>query len=200
MARGAEKIIVDGHSFDSSSEAAFYLKLKKANENGDIQSFDIEPMYILQDKFDNWRGDNEQAITHYPDYLITLNNGDKIIADSKGGSFHETDAKLKRKMWMNQHKDIPYYYVSISPKFIGGEWVETSPAHDFDKKLRLKHKKLYGKVNNRLSSSPKLMRCDWDKWFDYDCVAGLFYKFNKMYTKKELEKRNNKSTKPLATL
>lgn len=190
MAKSYEKTIYDGISFDSSSEAEFYKKLKQSKVKGEIKDFELSPEYLLQDEFDNWRGVKESSIKHYPDYLVTLNDGSQVILDTKGGSEHETDAIIKRRMFMYQNQEIPYYYVSICPKFIGGEWVDTSPHFDFMKKLRGKYDKLFPNVNKRLKESPKFGVDKWSAFFEFHDIAGLFYVWDKTYTKKELEKKN----------
>jgi hypothetical protein len=190
LAKSFEKTIYDGILFDSVSEAEFYKKLQQAKIKGDIKEFDLSPEYILQEEFTNWRNGKESSIKHYPDYLVTLNDSNQIILDTKGGSQHETDAKLKRKIFQYQNKEVPYYYVSICPKFIGGLWVETSPNFDFMKKLRTKYDSLFPNVNKRLKIAPQLGIDKWSEYFEFHDVAGLFYVWDKTYTKKELEKMN----------
>ena len=196
MAKSYQKTIVDGISFDSTTEAEFYEKLKVAKKQNKIKDFEISPKYLLQESFTNWRGGKESEINHLPDYLITLLDDTKIVVDTKGSSMHETDAKLKRKIWMYNNQEIPYYYASLCPKYIGGQWVETSPNADFLKKLKNCYDKLYPNVNKRLGNTPKLNVSDWNRYFEYHDVAGLFYIMDKMYTKKELEKRNTTQSFP----
>lgn len=190
MAKSFEKTIVDGISFDSTTEAEFYRILKKAVSEGKIKSFDISPEYLLQDEFINWRDFKEVSIKHYPDYLVTLNDDTVIVLDSKGDSFHEESAKIKRKLWQYKNNDIPYYYVSLTPKFLGAVWVESTPNFDFMKKLRTKYDKLYPNVNKRLKEAPKFTPDKWGEYFEFHDVSGLFYVVDKTYTKKELEKRS----------
>jgi len=189
LAKSYQKTVVDDISFDSTTEAEFYEKLKLAKSQNKIKDFEISPKYLLQESFTNWRGGKESEINHLPDYLITLLDDTKIVVDTKGSSMHETDAKLKRKIWMYSHQDIPYYYASLCPKYLSGQWVETSPNADFLKKLKGCYDKLYPNVNKRLGNAPKLNVSDWDKYFEYHDIAGLFYVMDKMYTKKELEKK-----------
>ena len=189
MAKSYEKTIYDGISFDSTTEAEFYKKLKLAKQESRIKDFSIAPEYLLQDEFISWRNTKESSIKHYPDYLVTLNDDSQIILDSKGSSQHETDAIIKRKIFMCQNKEIPYYYVSLSPKFLGQCWLETSPNFDFLKKLRNKYDKLFPNVNKRLKESPKFGADKWSAFFEFHDIAGLFYVWDKTYTKKELEKK-----------
>lgn len=184
-----EKTIVDEISFDSKSEAEFYKKLKQAKQDNKIKDFQLEPEYLLQDSFINWRGTKETDIKHYPDYLVTLNDNSQIILDTKGGSEHEESAKIKRKLWQYKNNDIPYYYVSVLPQFLSGQWVETTPRFDFAKKLRNKYDSLFPNVNKRTKEAPKFTVDKWNEYFEFHDVAGLFYVMDKMHTKKELESK-----------
>lgn len=195
IARSYEKTIVNNISFDSKTEAKFYLRLKKAKELGKIKDFNMKNEYILQDRFINWRGKEELEIKHYPDYLITLNDDMEIILDTKGSSFHNTDAKLKRKMWEYKNQKMPYYYVSISPVFLGSVWIDTSVGFDFLGKLKTKYKKIYLEVEKGQKIRPKFLPNQWKKYFVFHDVAGLFYVWDKTYTKKELEKIEKEKNK-----
>lgn len=189
LARNGNKVKLDGYTFLSGSEKDFYLKLKKAKKEGRIKDFEIAKKYILQDSFVNWRGKKEDEILHYPDFLITRNDGSQYIIDTKGGSYHESEAVIKRKLFMYQNIDLPYYFVSKTPRFLGSAWVETTVGNNFEKKLRLVYKKIYPLETKKTKASPKLTKKDIDKYFDYEYLDGLFYVMNKMYTKREIEKK-----------
>lgn len=189
MARSSEKIKFDELSFDSTTELEFYKKLKDAKASGKIKDFKCSPKYTLQEGgWVNWRGDKQDSIDHYPDYLVTDNDGMMFIVDSKGGSYHETDAKLKKKIWEYQNREVPYYYASKSPMYLGGEWVDTSVGHDMLKKLINIYNKLYPNQNKRLKDKPTLHRREWYKYIEFHDVCGLFYTYDKIYTKKDLLK------------
>lgn len=194
MARSYEKTEYDGRVFDSKSEAEFYKELIKAKKEGRIKDFECNPKYVLlEGDWINWRGDKQLPIQHTPDYKITLIDGKDIIIDSKGGGVkeHQTDAILKKKIWEYLNKDIPYYYVSITSKYLGEQWVESTPFHDFYTKLRNKYKKVYPKENTKdWRNCKRFLPSDWDKYFNFKSIAGLFYVMDKEYTKKELEKMN----------
>jgi len=191
MAKGNNIVELDGYKFLSPSEAEFYKDIKKAKENGFINDFDVAVKYELQPEFINFRGKKEESIDHYPDFLITRLDGSQYIIDTKGGSHHEKDAILKRKMWLYQNPNIPYYYASEVPKFLGGCWVETTVGNNFEKKLRgLYYKELHPTIKRATATSPQLRHDQIDEYFDWEIHDGLFYKMNKKYTKKEREKRN----------
>lgn len=190
MARSYKKTIIDKISFDSETEALFYLRLKQAKKAGKIKEFIISPKYELQEYFINTRGVKESSIDHYPDYLITLNDDTNIIVDTKGGGgiVHENDAKLKRKMWQYQNRGIPYYYVSLTPKYLGSFWVESTPYFDFFKKLQTKYKKVYPEVKKYQRNRPQFLPKEWKEYFIFHNIAGVFYTWEKTYTKAELAK------------
>jgi hypothetical protein len=196
MARSNVKIDFDGLKFDSTTELEFYKKLKDFKSRGKIWDFQCSPKYTLQEgNWHNWRGDKQDSIDHYPDYLVTDNDGNSFIVDSKGSSYHETDAKLKKKIWEYQNRELPYYYASKCPKYLGGEWVDTSVSHDMLKKLNLIYNKLYPNQNKRLKDTPIFSKNEWGKYMEFHSVCGLFYTYDKIYTKKELDKVSKQKSK-----
>lgn len=197
MAKSGNRVKIDDYEFLSESEADFYLKIKRAKEEGRIKDFDVAPHYLLQQNFIDWRGNKVESIDHYPDFLITRLDGSQYIIDSKGGSFHENDAKIKRKIWMYQHPEIPYYYASVAPKFLGGNWVETTTGNDFLKKLRLAYKEIHPQYKTRkiTASSPQIKKSQVDEYFDWEYLDGIFYIMHKKYTKKQREKNAKEKLK-----
>jgi hypothetical protein len=189
MAHGNNRVDIDGYTFLSPSEGRFYLKVKRAKENGVILDFEIAPKYELQPKFTDWRGKKIDSIDHYPDFFITRLDGSQYIIDTKGGSFHEKDAVLKRKMWLYKNQGIPYYYASEIPKFLGKVWCETSTGNNFEKKLKdLYYKILHPDIKRATATSPQIRKSEIDEYFDWECLDGLFNRMIKKYTKKEREK------------
>lgn len=190
MAKNGKRVEFDGYTFLSESECEFYKDVKKAKKEGFIRDYDVAVHYELQPEFVNWRGKKEESIDHYPDFLITRLDGSQYIIDTKGGSHHEKDAILKRKMWLYQNPNIPYYYISLVPKFLGDCWVETTVGNNFEKKLRsLYYKDLHPSINRATATSPQLSTYQIDQYFDWEIHDCLFYKMNRKYTKKEREKR-----------
>lgn len=197
MARSYEKIEFDGIKFDSKTELEFYKKLKDFKSEGKIKDFKCSPHYILQEgDWFNWRNEKQDTIDHYPDFFVTDNDGNDFIVDTKGGnvSNHEADAKIKKLIFEYLNREIPYYYISKLPQYLGGEWVESSPRHDFYQKLTKKYKKVYPQENPReWRTCKKFLHYEWGSYFDYETVCDLFYIMNKEYTKKELEKMSKKT-------
>jgi len=202
MAYSSEKIPFDGMIFDSKSELEYYKILKSKKENKEIKDFECSPKYILQESdWLNWRGEKQSSIDHYPDYLVTLNSGEQIILDTKGGGTanHNTDAKIKKLIFEYLNREIPYYYISKLSNFLGGDWVESSPRHDFYTKIRNKYKKIYPNENpkKKWATCKKFTSEDWGEYFDFVNVDELFYIMKKEYTKKDLEKISKMKTKVL---
>jgi hypothetical protein len=192
MARSYEKIDFDGIKFDSKSELEYYKKLKDMRSRGKIKDFKCNPHYILQEgDWINWRDEKQDSIDHYPDYLVTLLDGSQIIIDTKGGSVltHEFSASLKKLLFEYQNRNIPYYFISKLPRYLGEHWVESSPRHDFYGKLTKMYKKLFPKENTRQwQTCKRFLPKEWVDYFDVVDLQGLFYYYNKQYTKKDLEK------------
>jgi hypothetical protein len=193
LAKGAKNFQkYKGLSFDNETELEFYKRCEIAVEKGNISSFEFCVTYELQPEFQDDKGKKVSAITHIPDFRITLLDGDIVIVDTKGGmaSNHEEVSVLKRKIWMYQNQGIPYYMISKAPSFLGQHWVNTSKGNDFLTKLRNKYKKLYPNENTReWRTCKRFLPKDWSEYFDYETFADLFYVMNKEYTKKELEQR-----------
>lgn len=192
MARSYEKIDFDGIKFDSKSELEYYKKLKDMKSRGKIKDFKCNPHYVLQEgDWVNWRDEKQDSIDHYPDYLVTLLDGSQIIIDTKGGSVltHEFSASLKKLLFEYQNRNIPYYFISKLPRYLGEYWVESSPRHDFYGKLTKMYKKLFPKENTReWRTCKRFLPKEWVDYFDVVDLQGLFYYYNKQYTKKDLEK------------
>ena len=178
-------------TFKNETELEFYKMCEVAQQNNLIKSFEFECLYELQPSCIDWRDDKIAPITHIPDFKITLMNNEIIIVDSKGGNAftHDEVAVLKRKIWIYQNEGIPYYMVSKCPRFLGSKWVETSKSHDFLGRLKKRYDILYPNVNKRLKDTPKFTIEEWGEYFEFHNIVGLFYVMDKMYTKKELEKR-----------
>jgi ribosomal protein L32E len=189
MARTSKKTKFDGITFDSETECDFYKLLKVKKRKGEIKSFTHEPKYeLLEGGWKNNRGDAQESIDYFPDFLIEFKNGEVILVDVKGGDIHEEASKLKKKMLEYQNRNLTLYFVSKSPNFLGAEWIETTPHRNMLQKLRNAYAKEHPTVKRKTKSSPQFTRKCWDKYMKVEDVHGLFYTFEKVYTKKEREK------------
>lgn len=92
----SKKITVNGINFDSKDEALYYEYLLKRFEGGHIKSFELQPQYVLLDKFVKL-GVSYRAITYTPDFKIYHNDGTIELIDVKGMSTQQ--GNLRRKMF-----------------------------------------------------------------------------------------------------
>lgn len=93
----AKKVIVDGHKFDSKSEAQYYIYLKDRKEKGEVADFTFQPRFTLQEAFTRWDGETIRMVEYVADFLVTYPDGSQEVIDVKGMATSE--AKLKRKLY-----------------------------------------------------------------------------------------------------
>ena len=99
----ARKTSVDGHTFDSKAEGNYYLILKEKQRRGEIESFKLQPKYILQDGFRK-NGKKYQPITYKADFEVYYPDGEIEVIDVKGV---QTEAfKIKAKMFERRYPDL----------------------------------------------------------------------------------------------
>jgi len=126
------KVKIDGIKFDSVSESKYYTKLKSDKESGVIASFDLQPKYILQEKF-KFADENIRAIEYIADFVITHNDGIIEVVDVKGMA--TPVALIKRKMFLKTHPHLLLSWIVYVKKY--GGWVDFFELQ----KLRKKNKK-----------------------------------------------------------
>jgi len=116
----SRKTEVDGITFDSRSEAAYYLVLKAQRDAHTIKGFDLQPRFVLQESFRKCpacyhvqpagsKCDKCQTKTtlHRPmvyvsDFLIWPKQGRPIVCDVKGK--YMTDVfKMKQKLFEKRY-------------------------------------------------------------------------------------------------
>lgn len=102
-----KKVEIDGHVFDSKAEANYYQGLKMRHASGEIDGFELQPIFNLQPAFKK-NGKDFQAITYIADFMIYLPNGDVEVIDIKG-MVTETFA-VKRKMF-----EFKYPHLQLIP-------------------------------------------------------------------------------------
>jgi hypothetical protein len=128
----AKKVFIDDIKFDSRLEADFYLHALILKQEGIIESFELQPVYILQPSFVK----NEkkiQPIKYIADFKVYYTNGEVEIIDVKGMT--TPDFAIKRKMF---EYIFPKLHLRVL-KYIksAGGWIE----HDDDKKAKREKKK-----------------------------------------------------------
>ena len=96
-----KKTIIDGIKFDSIAEGKYYLKLKDDKKRGFIKDFELQPRFILQNKFKDNFGKSHRAIQYKADFKVRLDDNTVVIIDIKG--FASSEAKLKRKLFIKKY-------------------------------------------------------------------------------------------------
>jgi len=98
-----KKIIIDNIRFDSKKEASRYQELKILEKAGMIVDLELQPKYLLQDKF-KYRGKIQRAIHYIADFrYIDVKSSQLIVEDVKG--FKTEIYKLKRKIFLKQYSE-----------------------------------------------------------------------------------------------
>lgn len=93
------KVTIDGIRFDSQKEAGRYLVLKQMQKNGEITNLELQPEFVLQEKF-RFEGKAVRAIKYIADFRYKDKEGNVIIEDVKG---MKTEVyKIKKKMLLNK--------------------------------------------------------------------------------------------------
>jgi hypothetical protein len=111
-----KKTVVDGITFDSKMESDYYIKCKDDLEAGVITNIELQPGYVLQEKFIKVNGEviygsapefnsikrktkaeTIQAIKYIADFKLTYPDGSVRIVDTKGQA--TADFKIKRKLF-----------------------------------------------------------------------------------------------------
>jgi len=132
MARTSTKYTIDNHKFDSIPEARFYCLCKHAKENGWIRDFEIQVRYEIIPEFIDFKEGKSRPTNHDIDFKLYLNEphlgSDFILVDTKdSGDYAEKESVLKRKLWMSQHENIPYYFIcQVDDLYLGAEYTEQS--------------------------------------------------------------------------
>ena len=96
-------IVVDDITFLSQIEAKYYQQLKWAKEGKTLKSFELQPKFILQDKFKK-NGKHYRAITYTADFLVTGLDGKQEVIDIKG--FPDQKFKIKQKLFEYKFPDL----------------------------------------------------------------------------------------------
>lgn len=102
----AKKTIVDGIAFASQKEAARYVELKLLERAGEISSLELQPKYILVNKFTTHTGEKIRELAYIADFRYVDSSGAVIVEDCKG---MKTDVYLiKRKLLLWRYHDINF--------------------------------------------------------------------------------------------
>jgi hypothetical protein len=97
------KTTVAGYKFDSRAEANYYLFLLSEKKFGRVKEIELQPKFILQDKFVKG-GVKWPGITYKADFRVTYTNGLVEIIDVKGAITKEF--RLKQKIFEYRYPDL----------------------------------------------------------------------------------------------
>lgn len=94
----AKKAVVDGIKFDSKREANRYCELKLLEKANEIRNLELQPRFLLQDKFKDKQGKTHRKIEYIADFMYIDKEGRNVVEDVKGVL---TDVyKIKKKMFL----------------------------------------------------------------------------------------------------
>lgn len=99
----AKKTVVDGIEFDSLREADRYCELKLLEKAKEIRNLELQPRFLLQDKFKDKQGNTHRKVEYVADFMYIDKCGKTIVEDVKGVL---TDVyKLKKKLFLKIYDD-----------------------------------------------------------------------------------------------
>ena len=97
----------DGKTFDSAREAKRYEELKLLLRGGKIKNLQLQPRFLLQDKFKRG-GKTYRKIEYVADFMYEKDDGAVVVEDVKG---MKTDIyKLKKKLFLAKY---PFEFFEI---------------------------------------------------------------------------------------
>lgn len=104
----AIKTIVDGIRFDSRKEAKRYQELKLLERAGEIEHLELQPRFLLQDKF-KLDGVTHRKIEYVADFKYWVIKEERwIVEDVKGVKTQVY--KLKKKIFLNKYGQVYKFY------------------------------------------------------------------------------------------
>lgn len=128
---GSKKVNLDGHTFDSKAEAHFYQYTKLRLKAGEIQAYELQPRYLLQEAF-KYQGKSIQKMEYVADFLITHNDGSQEVIDVKGV---ETEAfRIKKKLFYKRYPDLNLSLMTYKHEL--GGWIELGELKELARKMK----------------------------------------------------------------
>lgn len=100
----SKKTIIDGITFDSKKEGLHYLELKRRQELGEISNLELQPSFLLQEKFKR-DGKIYRPITYIADFRY-VEEGKVIVEDVKG--FKTPEYKIKKKLLLYKYEGFEF--------------------------------------------------------------------------------------------
>ena len=99
----ANKAIIDGITFDSQKEAEEYAELKIRVVAGEIEEFDLQPEFMLQEGF-MCNDKKIRPIIYRADFRVFYPDGRVEIIDTKG--VRTKEYLIKKKMLLKRYPGI----------------------------------------------------------------------------------------------
>ena len=138
-----KKTEVDGITFDSQTEAEYYLYLKEEMNMRRVRKFEMQKEFILQEKFLIVNGERidetnkdfkkiqkanpgctTQAIKYVADFVVDYADGTRKVIDVKGQK--TVDFKIKEKMFNYRYPEYNKLYCVVK---YNGQWLEYNEAN-----------------------------------------------------------------------
>lgn len=98
-----KKTVIDGFTFDSKKEANRYCELKLLKKAGEIEFLELQPRYLLQERFKDYSGKIQRKIEYVADFQY-FEYERMVVEDVKG---IKTDVyKLKKKLFLFKYPNM----------------------------------------------------------------------------------------------
>lgn len=100
---GATRVQVDGVTFSSKAESKRYLQLKELERLGQVDSLELQPMYVLAPgvRFSSATRATP-ALRYQADFRYRDHNGELVVEDVKGGPVTE-GFRIKKHLMLAIH-------------------------------------------------------------------------------------------------
>ncbi len=99
----SQKTEIDGITFDSKKEAAYYYELKLRKLAGEITEVELQPKFVLMEGFKK-NGKTYRPITYHADFLVTLADGTQEVIDVKG--YKTEKFRIKQKLFERRYPEL----------------------------------------------------------------------------------------------
>lgn len=134
---GSHKVQFAGIMFDSKVERDYYLLLLSRQQAGEIESFRIQPRYLLLASFEK-HGKKFRPTEYIADFEIHYPDGRIEVVDVKG---QETPLfLLKLKLFENNYPDLHLVRMRHVVKF--GGWITTEEYNRLKRREKAQEAKL----------------------------------------------------------
>jgi hypothetical protein len=97
---------IDGITFDSQKEANYYCELKIRKRIGEIEDFELQPGFLLQEGFRDKLGKWHRPIKYRADFRVKYFDGREEIIDTKGK--RTASYQIKKKLLLKHYPDINF--------------------------------------------------------------------------------------------